>query len=140
MKLVFIDSDIIIDYLYDRKPFCNLAIKILNLCAKKEIKGFTTPLVIANVYYVLRKTSKHNDVISKIKELLLFIDIITMDKGVVLNALNSDFNDFEDALQNFSVMEHQDIKIILTRNIKDYKHSNLAVYDPESFLKTYTNL
>lgn len=58
-----------------------------------------------------------------------------MDKEVVLGALNSDFKDFEDSLQNFSAIENGEIKIILTRNIKDYKKSNLAIFTPETYLK-----
>lgn len=58
-----------------------------------------------------------------------------MDKEVVLGALNSDFKDFEDALQNFSAMENGEIKIILTRNIKDYRKSDLAILTPETYLK-----
>ncbi|MBZ9731498.1 hypothetical protein LB467_17565 [Salegentibacter sp. JZCK2] len=58
-----------------------------------------------------------------------------MDQKVVLNALNSNLKDFEDALQNFSAIEHKEITIILTRNIKDYKRSDLSVFTPETYLK-----
>ncbi len=58
-----------------------------------------------------------------------------MDKSAVLNALNSEFKDFEDALQNFSAIENGEINIILTRNIKDFKKSELAVLTPETYLK-----
>lgn len=58
-----------------------------------------------------------------------------MDKEVVLDTLNSEFKDFEDALQNFSAIQNGKIHIILTRNIKDFKKSNLAVLTPETYLK-----
>ena len=58
-----------------------------------------------------------------------------MDRNVVINALNSDFKDFEDALQNFSAIENEEIKVILTRNIKDFKKSELAILTPETYLK-----
>ena len=69
--------------------------------------------------------------------LLNIVDIITINKKNVLNALNSDFKDFEDALQNFSAQNEKEIKTIITRNIKDYKTSSLAVMSPEMFLKTF---
>lgn len=62
-----------------------------------------------------------------------------MDKEVVFNALNSKFKDFEDALQNFSVLRNGEITIILTRNIKDYKKSNLAVFTPATYLNGNTS-
>jgi hypothetical protein len=58
-----------------------------------------------------------------------------MNKNVVLKSLNSSFKDFEDALQNFSAVENGNIQVILTRNVKDFKRSELAILTPESYLK-----
>ena len=58
-----------------------------------------------------------------------------MDRNVVLSALDSNFKDFEDALQNFSAIANGGIEIILNRNIKDYKKSELAVFSPETYLR-----
>lgn len=134
MDKVLIDTDVILDFLFDREPFAEFATEILNLCEENKIKGFTTPVIICNVYYLLRKSAKHEIIIEKIKQLLNIIDIVKMDKEVVLRALNSEFQDFEDALQNFSAIENKEISIILTRNIKDYKKSDLAVLTPETYL------
>ena len=135
MDKVLIDTDVILDFFFDRDPFAEFATEILNLCESETIKGFTTPVIICNVYYLLRKTAKHEIIIEKIKQLLNIIDITSMDKEVVFGALNSKFKDFEDALQNFSAIENGQISIILTRNVKDYKKSKLAVLTPETYLK-----
>jgi predicted nucleic acid-binding protein len=135
MDSVLIDTDVILDFFFDRDPFAKYATEILNLCEENKLRGFTTPVIISNVYYLLRKTAKHEIIIEKIKQLLHIIEIIKMDKEAVLNALNSEFKDFEDALQNFSAIENGRINIILTRNIKDFKTSKLAVLTPEIYLK-----
>ncbi|MDO6438692.1 PIN domain-containing protein [Cyclobacterium sp. 1_MG-2023] len=135
MDKILIDTDVILDFFFDREPFAGFATEILNLCESDQIKGYTTPVIICNVYYLLRKTAKHEIIIEKIKQLLNIIDITLMDKEVVLGALNSKFRDFEDALQNFSAIENGEIKIILTRNVKDYKKSKLAIFTPETYLK-----
>ena len=135
MDNVLIDTDVILDSLFDREPFTEFSTEILNLCEQKKLNGFTTPVIIFNVYYLLRKSAKHQIIIEKIKQLLSIIDIIRMDKNVVLNSLNSEFKDFEDALQNFSAVENGKINIILTRNIKDFSKSELAVLTPETYLK-----
>ena len=135
MDKILIDTDVLMDFFFDRKPFAEYSTEILNLCADKEIQGFTTPVIISNVYYLLRKTAKHNIIVEKIKQLLTIIEIVKMDKNAALNALNSEFKDFEDALQNFSAIENGHIKIILTRNIKDFKKSELAILTPETYLK-----
>lgn len=138
MTKIFIDSDILIDFLIDRQPFSESSTKIISLCSENKIKGFVTPIIIANIFYILRKSLNKNDLKIKLINLLKFIDIVESNKATVLNALYSDFNDFEDALQNYAV-ENTEIKIIITRNIKDYKKSKLSVYTPDSFLNTLSN-
>lgn len=138
MDKVLIDTDVLMDFFFDRKPFSKYSSELLNLCAESEVQGFVTPVIISNVYYLLRKTADHNIIVEKLKQLLTIIDIVRMDKNAVMNALNSEFKDFEDALQNFSAIESGAIKIILTRNIKDFKKSELAILTPETYLKGKT--
>ena len=137
MEKVLIDTDIILDFFFDRKPFSEDSAKILSLCENGRIKGFVTSIMLSNIHYLLRKTAKHEKVIEKLKMLLKIIDVIITDKKTVEDALNSEFKDFEDALQNFSAQNTNDIKIIITRNIKDYKTSKLSVMKPETYLKTF---
>lgn len=139
MDKVLIDTDVLLDFFFDRKPFSKYATKVLSLCEEKKLVGFTTPLILSNVYYLLRKTAKHDMIIEKLKQLLTIIGIIEIDKVTVFKALNSGFKDFEDALQNFSAIENGEIKIILTRNIKDFKTSKLAILTPETYLKGNIN-
>lgn len=139
MDKVLIDTDVILDFFFDRDPFVEFAAELFNLCQENKLLGFTTPLIICNVYYVLRKSAKHEIIIEKIKQLLNIIEVVNMNKEVVFGALNSNFKDFEDALQNFSAIENKEINIILTRNVKDYNMSELAVLTPETYLKGKAN-
>ena len=139
MDKVLIDTDVLLDFFFDRQPFSKYATKVLSLCEGNKLVGFTTPLILSNVYYLLRKTAKHDTIIEKLKQLLTIIGIIEIDKVAVFKALNSGFKDFEDALQNFSAIENGEIKIILTRNIKDFKKSKLAILTPETYLKGNIN-
>lgn len=135
MTRILIDTDIILDFFFDRKPFSENAAKILSLCESKEIKGFITPVIISNVYYLLRQTAKHEKVIEKLRMLVSFTEILVIDKDAILQALNSDFKDFEDALQNYAAELDKEIDLILTRNTKDFKNSSLAVMTPDNYIK-----
>ncbi len=138
MTRILIDTDIILDFFFDRQPFAENAAKILSLCESKEIKGFVTPVIISNVYYLLRQTAKHEKVIEKLKLLVSITEVLIMDKDVIVRALNSDFKDFEDALQNYSAELDKEIDLILTRNTKDFKNSLLAVMTPDNYMKIKT--
>ena len=140
MDKILIDTDVILDFFFDRHPFSEFASTIISWSEKKKIEGFVTPVICSNVYYLLRQTAKHEKVIEKLSHLLTIVDVIQMDKKVLISALTSDFNDFEDALQNFAAVKHGDIHSIITRNIKDYKHSTLNVITPDVFLKSGPSL
>ena len=136
MDRVLIDTDVILDFFLDRKPFSESASKILSLCESKKIIGFVTPVIISNVYYLLRQMAKHEKVIAKLTLLISLLNVLVIDKSVIIEALSSDFKDFEDALQNYSAEQNSEVNIILTRNIKDYKNCRLSVMLPDNYLKT----
>jgi predicted nucleic acid-binding protein len=134
MKRVLIDTDVILDFFFNREPFSENSAKILSYCERKQIKGFVTPVIFSNTYYLLRKTAGHKKVIEKLTQLLSFIDVLTMDRDVVYQALISEFTDFEDALQNYAAVKHGKIDAIITRNIKDFKKSEIAILTPDNFV------
>ena len=63
------------------------------------------------------------------------LHIVDSSENIIDKALNSDFTDFEDAIQYYTALEH-DFKIILTRNVRDYNKSSVIVQTPEEFLVT----
>lgn len=136
MDKVLIDTDVILDFFFDRQPFAEYASQVLGLCESNQIKGFLTPVIYSNVYYLLRQTARHDKVIEKLKQLLMITEVLLMDKEVVSNALNSGFKDFEDSLQNFAAIKNGEIDVILTRNIKDFKKSEIGILTPESYIKS----
>jgi predicted nucleic acid-binding protein len=134
MDNIFIDSDVLLDLMLLREPFLSNSVAILKLCELKEINGFITPVILANTYYVMRRQFNDEHVRKSLKELLQIISIIQIYKSEIVEALDSNFKDFEDALQNYSAEASGKINIILTRNTRDYKHSKLVVMTPEGFM------
>ena len=135
MKKILIDTDVILDFFFDRKPYSDNSTIILSLCEQKQLDGFITPVIISNIYYLLRRTARHEKVIEKLKQLLTITNVLQMDRLVIEKALNSEFKEFEDALQNFAAINYGEIEVIITRNVKDFKKSEIGVLTPESFVK-----
>lgn len=136
MDSVLIDTDVILDFFFDRHPFSENATQIFSLCESKKIKGFVTPVICINTYYLLRQVAKHDKVIKKLSLLMTLMDVLLMDRHVVMQALRSGFNDFEDALQDSAAIKSGYIDVIVTRNVKDYVKSSIGVFTPESYLKS----
>ena len=136
MTNVLLDTDMILDFFFDRKPYSEHSAKVLSLCELNEIKGYITPVILSNLYYLLRQTSTHERVLDKLSQLLSITDILIIDRTSIIQALNSGLKDFEDALQNYSAESGGFINLIITRNLKDFKNSSLSVMTPEDYLKT----
>ncbi len=137
MQVLFIDTDVVIDFLLDREPFSTNAAFIFKLSEQKKIKLFVTPLTFSNVYYVLRKFGSHKKVLTKLRTLLLLTDIQSVNRKSIELALNLAFKDFEDAIQHYSAFQNEKIDLIITRNISDYRNSDFPVMSPETFIKTF---
>ena len=123
MTRILIDTDVILDFFFNREPFSDSAAKILSLCEAKEIKAFITPVIISNIYYLLRQTAKHEKVIENLKLLVSITDILIIDRKIVLQALTSDFKDFEDALQNYSFhlgQYHDNLQLLYEARRNEY--------------------
>lgn len=135
MDKLLIDSDVILYFFFDRQPFAENAAHILSLCETKSIEGFITPVICSNLYYLLRQTAKHERVIERLDQLLTIVDVLEMNRDIVLQALGSGFTDFEDALQHFAGVQSQKIDVILTHNLKDFAKSEIGVMTPEGYLK-----
>lgn len=136
MKKVFIDSDVILDVLAHRERFYHKSAQILSLCENGRLEGSTTPLVFSNIFYLLSKLRSKEIARTCLRKLRLILEIMPLNSKHVDRALNSGFSDFEDALQNYS-SEDCEMEVIITRNISDYKLSNLPVHTPSSFLNLY---
>jgi len=135
MKL-FIDSDIILDLLTQREPHYIHAAKLFTLIDRQEIIAFTSPLIFANLHYLLKKLTSNSSALKSLRKLKTLINILPIDERVIEQSLNSEFNDFEDAIQYFTAVNNG-ITLILTRNKVDYKRSKINISTAEEFIKTW---
>ena len=129
----FIDSDTILDLLAKRELFYENAAKIFTLAYEKKQELFTTAVVMANVFYILRKIRGNEEAKRQLRDLRILVHILPITEAAVDLALNSKFTDFEDGLQYFTSKENN-IPVIITRNVKDYKAKDLLIQTPKEFL------
>jgi predicted nucleic acid-binding protein len=134
MVEIFVDTDVILDLLTDRKPFSGYSEILFELADNKKIKLFVSSLSFSNLFYILRKQSSIQKAYKVLNNLKTIVNILPVDEKVISLSLNSGFNDFEDAVQYFTAKENS-INILITRNIKDYKKADIMITNAEEFLK-----
>ena len=133
MNKVFVDSDVILDLLAQRIPHFHFSALLFTFADMKKLELYTSPTVFCNVFYILRKELGIEKAKSALRKLRLLIKIIDSSEKTIDCALNSEFSDFEDAIQCYTAQNYQ-ISIIVTRNVKDYKTAGIIVQNPETFL------
>ncbi len=139
MLKVFIDSDIILDLFAKREPHYEHAAQLFTLIARKKILGYSSPVIFVNIHYVLRKLTSHLVAIENLRKLKSLIKILPIDDRVIELALSSKFKDFEDSVQ-YHTAKLNEIKILITRNKKDYKNVDITILTAEEFLKILKTL
>lgn len=140
MMKIFLDTNIIIDLLAKRELFYKDAAVLLTLADKKKIKLFVSALTFANTNYILQQSLKAEQAKQILRKLKFIVQILNLDEKVVGLALNdTEFADFEDALQYFTALENGS-DYIITRNLKDFQKSKIPVMTPTQFLYQYGQL
>lgn len=135
MNKCFVDTDVVIDLLSQRQPHFHFAALLFTFAEMGKLELYTTPTVMVNTFYVLRKQLRNESAKSALRKLRLLLHVIDYSEKVMDQALNSSFNDFEDAVQYYTALNNN-IPIILTRNLKDYKNAKVLVQSTEMFLVT----
>lgn len=133
MVKVFADTDICLDLLSARKPFNAIAERLFSLADRGKIRICVSSLSFSNIDYLLKSQYKRDDsrkILAKFKTL---VTVLAVDDKIIDLAIASDFSDFEDAIQYNTAIENN-IKILVTRNLKDYKKAIIQIMNPETFL------
>jgi len=123
------------DYLSDRTPFVEDSSVVFQLARNNSLRLSATSSSFGTLYYILKKFNAKKRLIASLKGLAEIVRIIKVNEESVLNALDSDWRDLEDAIQYYSAMQYKSIEAIITRNTKDYKGSSLPVLTPGEFLE-----
>ncbi|MFD2584781.1 type II toxin-antitoxin system VapC family toxin [Pedobacter vanadiisoli] len=134
MKRIFVDTNIIVDLIADRKPFSKLAIELFEKTERKEVLLFTSSHSIATTHYLLKKYLEEQHLRTVIYNLLEYIQVIAIDEDIIKRGLKSKHKDFEDALQMLCACKIEKLDYIVTRNIKDFKDSEIPVFPPDELL------
>lgn len=131
MKIIFLDTNVIIDFLADRRPFSLIAAEIFNASLSGNVKINVSSVSFNNIYYILRQSLSHQDTIKLLEELSEMTEIIDVTKAIIKKSLKSEFKDFEDAIQYNCALTVNKIDFIVTRDSKDFKKSALPVMNPQ---------
>lgn len=137
MEKLFVDTDVVMDLLSGREPFHTPAAKLFSLADKSKVDIFVSSLSFANLNYILSRQFTADIARKKLLAFKTLVTVLPVNDKIVELALSSEFSDFEDGMQYYTAIENN-LNIILTRNLRDFKLAQIAVLTPEEYLKGKT--
>jgi predicted nucleic acid-binding protein len=130
MKYYFLDTNVILDLVANREPFVKDAELLFKLAEEKKVRLYCSAISFNNIYYIVKKASNHQTAKRTLNLLRNQVYIIDLDKNVLYQAIDSDFKDYEDAIQYLSALTNSSIECLVTRNPKDFKLAEIPVTTP----------
>ncbi|MEO5945340.1 MAG: PIN domain-containing protein [Chitinophagaceae bacterium] len=134
MDNVFVDTDISLDLLTNRQPYYSAAAKLFTMADRKAIKLHVSSLSFSNLHYILRSENSATEARRLLSNYRILVNVLVVNEKIIDLALQSLFKDFEDAIQYFTAIQNN-VPVLLTRNLKDYKHSAIPVMTADDYLK-----
>lgn len=133
MDKLLVDTNIVIDLLTRRKEFYQPASILFTLSDNKKIILAISSLTFANTFYLITKELNAQKAKEILRNFKLLVTVLPMDDKIIDLSLNSNFKDFEDAIQYYTAVENK-LDIIITRNLKDFKLSKIPVMTATDYL------
>ena len=130
---LFVDTNICLDLLAKRGEHYLPAAKLFTLADREGIKIFVSSLSFHTLAYLLAKQYSAPDSRQLLRKFKLLVQVLAVDEKIISLSLESDFKDFEDAIQYFTAIENK-VPLLLTRNLKDFRLATIPVMTAESFL------
>lgn len=131
---IFIDTNIYINAIENRDN--GVSKSVLLFLKKTEVELYLNDLSIINTHYITRKSIHRDEIKKRLKTILEEQNLVSIDKFIIEEALDSDFNDFEDAVQYFCA-KRAGADLIISDNKTDFKNSDTRVMTAKEFAKEY---
>ena len=132
MTRLFLDTNIVVDLLEGREPFCYDAAQLFTMAHDKRVELLVSPMTFSTASFLLRKHGSEGvrNLLSNLRQL---VRVTISDERTVDDSIASQFKDFEDAMQYYTALNAK-AEIIITRNGKDFTASKLPVMTATEYI------
>lgn len=134
--IAVVDTNVVLDVLLDRQPFAAASAAVFALAERSEIKGLLCATTLTTADYLLKQFISRTEARQTVSSLMRLFEVAPVNRPVLEQAVRSKVADFEDAVMDEAGLT-AGAEAVITRNVKDFRHARLKVFDPEQFLTLY---
>lgn len=130
---VFLDTNIIVDFLGEREPFFAPASKVIEMSKRGMFDMIVSSLSFVNAAYILKKQFDRQILDDKLLHLMSLCKVSKVDGDMILEAIKKQSYDFEDCVQYLS-SKTKKADIIITRDEKGFVDLDIPFMTAEEFI------
>jgi len=140
MKHVFIDTNVLIDFLADRRPLSLDAARLFELTSNGRLRIYISAISYNNIYYILRQSLAFDATLGLLSDLEDMTQVVDVTGDIIRRSLKTDFKDYEDAIQYYCALNVINLDFLITRNTKDFKKSAVPVLTPAEAIAALSSI
>jgi predicted nucleic acid-binding protein len=130
---ILLDTNIVLDLLLKREPFCDDALEVFSFIETQEAKGYLCATTITTIYYLISKQLNKSKADKVIEDILQLFNIADVNKDVLKDSIKNNGKDFEDSVI-YTSAKYSQIDIIISRDKKGFTKSEILTLEPKEFL------
>ena len=132
MKL-FLDTNILIDVIANRKPWVDEALVLFELSKQKKLTLIVADFSFINLAYITRKLFTPEELYALLSVLCIYVKVVEVGGMIIKESFQKRWRDMEDCVQ-YLVAKREEVDYLITRNEKDFLDSDIPVLSPSKFL------
>jgi predicted nucleic acid-binding protein len=136
MKRILFDTNVLLDVLFDRKPWAEMSAVAWALAESGVCEGMLAAHAVTTIHYLLRKETGNAGTKRVISSILRVFRVAAVDGPVLEAALQLSFSDFEDAV-TAAAARLANCDYIVTRDPKGFRGSPVRPLTPEAVLPLF---
>jgi predicted nucleic acid-binding protein len=117
---MLIDTNVLLDVLFDRRPWADDATRLLDRVAAGDAKGFIAGTTVTTVHYLVERARGRVSAATAVSDLLQFLDVVPLESSDFQRALGLGMKDYEDAVQTAAALK-VNADLLVSRNQRDYR-------------------
>ena len=129
---LFLDTNVLIDFMGERPSYYQQAATLFTLCAERkcDIVVSSLSMVTSNFICCERCNIALPVWTRKASMMKEIIEVSPVDADDIFSSCDSEWDDYEDCVQ-YKVAKKSGCDVIVTRNIQDFRLSDIAVLSPD---------
>lgn len=130
---ILIDTNVVLDVLMARRPHVDHALAVFALVDSGRVRGVLGATTITTVFYLAAKGVGVAQARAHVRALIDLFDVASVDRAVLVTALDAGFDDFEDGVLHEAGVA-AGVDAIVSRDGAGFASASLPVFTPSAFL------